>query len=117
MPLANRWPLLLYPYRQLKVYGRMRFLTVRAFPPGQLIKEVGVDAVVVEQPLAVDAFPFGKEAFAGIAADDGAGILEDALKAIHRRGLHPTNQPGRQVLENLWRWRGICRRCQGPGRK
>ena len=54
-----------------------------------------------QQPLAVDAFPFGKEAFAGIAADDGAGILEDALKAIHRRGLHPTNQPGRQVLENL----------------
>ena len=53
----------------------------RQLRKGGIVAAVGVDAVVVEQPLAVDALPFGKEAFAGIAADDGAGILEDALKA------------------------------------
>jgi len=56
---------------------------------------------VVEQPLAVDALSFGKEAFAGIAADDGAGILDDALKAIHRRRLHPPDEPGRQIAQRL----------------
>ena len=51
--------------------------------------------------LAVDALPFGKEAFAGIAADDVARIFENVLKAIHRRRLHPTDEPGGQVAQRL----------------
>ena len=58
---------------------------------GGIVAAVGVEAVVVPQPLAVDPLPFGKEALAGIAADDGLGIFENALKAIHRHGLDATN--------------------------
>jgi len=73
----------------------------RQLGKGRIVAAVGVDAVVVQEPLAVDALSFGKETVASVATDDGGRIFEDALKTIDGGRLYPANQARRQILKDL----------------